>query len=187
MTYILEYKGKTPRIHSSAFIAATAVITGDVIIEENVSIWYGCVIRGDVAPIYIGKNSNVQDNTVIHGTRPNHILNKTSGEGAKTSIGENVTIGHNSLIHAGIIHSNAFIGMGSLIMDRSIVEEGAMLAAGSLLTPGKIVKSGSLWGGSPARFMRELTAEEIEYAVTSAANYHILAQEYKEIEKKLKQ
>lgn len=179
MPIILQYNGIKPTIHPTAFIAETAVISGDVTIEEGASIWYGCVLRGDVAKIVIGKNSNIQDNTVIHGTRPFHMHNKTGAEGGHTIIGENVTVGHMAIIHAGIIHSNAFIGMGSIVMDMSVVEENGMLAAGSLLSPKKVVKRGQLWGGSPARFMRELTEEEIKYTKISAENYKKLASEYK--------
>ena len=93
MPIIIEYRGIKPQIHPSAFIAENAVISGNVIIEEGASIWYGCVLRGDVAQIVIGKNSNIQDNTVIHGTRPFHKHNKTGAEGGSTIIGENVTVG----------------------------------------------------------------------------------------------
>lgn len=179
MAIIIEYKGVKPKIHPSAFIAETAVISGDVTIEEGASIWYGCVLRGDVAKIIIGKNSNIQDNTVIHGTRPFHVQNKTGAEGGSTIIGENVTVGHSAIIHAGRIHSNSFIGMGTIVMDLSIVEEFGMLAAGSLLSPKKIIKSGELWAGTPAKFMRKMTEEEVKYISTSATNYNLLALEYK--------
>lgn len=185
MALILEYNGIKPKIHPACFIAETAVISGDVTIEEGASIWYGCVIRGDVAKISIGKNSNIQDNTVIHGTRPFHKHNKTGAEGGLVYIGENVTVGHSAIIHAGTIKNNAFVGMGSIVMDLSVIEEGGMLAAGSLLSPGKIIKSGTLWGGVPARFMREMKAEEIEYTIISAKNYHSLSLEYMESEKGL--
>lgn len=181
MPLILEYNGKKPVIHPSAFIASSAIISGDVVIEEGASIWYGCVIRGDVAKIFVGKNSNIQDNTVIHGTRPFHVHNKTGAEGGITLIGNNVTVGHACILHAATVQNNAFVGMGSTLMDLSIVEEGAMLAAGTLLAPKKIAKKGELWGGSPARFMRNLTSEEIEYTGVSANNYKALANEYKNI------
>jgi carbonic anhydrase/acetyltransferase-like protein (isoleucine patch superfamily) len=178
MPLILEYKGLKPKIHPSAFIAETAVISGDVIIEEGASIWYGCVLRGDVAPIIIGKMSNIQDNTVIHGTRPFHIHNKTGADGGATIIGENVTVGHNAIIHAGRIKSNAFVGMGSIVMDLATIEEGGMLAAGALLAPKKIVGKNELWGGSPAKFMRVMTEDEVKYTLISAQNYNKLANEY---------
>lgn len=178
MPIILEYNGVRPKIHPSAFIAETAVISGDVTIEEGASIWYGCVLRGDVAKIIIGKNSNIQDNTVIHGTRPFHKHNKTGAEGGATIIGANVTVGHAAIIHAGQVHSNAFVGMGTIIMDLSVIEEGGMLAAGSLLAPGKVVKKNELWGGTPARLMRMMKEEEVAYTITSANNYNKLASEY---------
>ena len=184
MPLILEYNGVKPQIHPSAFIAETAVISGNVIIEEGASIWYGCVLRGDVAKIVIGANSNIQDNTVIHGTRPFHIHNKTGAEGGATIIGKNVTVGHSAIIHAGQIHDNAFVGMSSTIMDLAVIESGGMLAAGSLLAPNKRVKQNELWGGVPAKFMRVMTEEEVKYTITSAHNYNKLANEYIEEEKK---
>ena len=175
---VIKYKGISPKIDKKALIAKNSIITGDVKIAKNVGIWYYCVIRGDVASIEIGENSNVQDGTTIHVSRPNHIANKTGADGGKTFIGKNVTIGHNCIIHASTIHDNAFIGMGSIVMDLSIIETHGMLAAGSLLSPGKIVKSGELWGGVPAKKLRDLRTEEIDFIQTSADNYVRLAKEY---------
>ena len=182
MKNILTYRGITPKIDSSSFIASTAIISGDVVIGKNVGIWYGCVIRGDVEKIRIGDDTNIQDNTVIHVTRANHAQNKTGDEGAPTIIGKGVTIGHNAIIHACIIEDHAFIGMGSILMDLAKVESYGMLAAGAVLTPGKIVKSGQIWAGNPAKYFRDLTEAEKNYIKTSAENYIDLAREYKEIE-----
>jgi carbonic anhydrase/acetyltransferase-like protein (isoleucine patch superfamily) len=176
---IIAYKGIKPAIDSTCFIAQNAVISGDVKIGKNVGIWYGCVLRGDVSRIEIGENSNIQDGTTIHGTRANHAQNKTGSEPANTIIGKNVTVGHNCIIHAGTIEDEAFVGMGSVMMDLSRVETHGMLAAGSVLSPKKVVKSGELWAGVPAKFFRMLTQEEIDYIKTSADNYRILAMEYK--------
>ena len=178
MKNILTYRGFTPKIDASSFIASSAIISGDTIIGKNVGVWYGCVIRGDVAKIRIGDDTNIQDNTVIHTTRPNHIQNKTSDEGGPTLIGSGVTIGHNSIIHACIIEDNAFIGMGTIIMDLARVESYGMLAAGAVLTPGKIIKSGQIWVGNPAKYFRNLTDAEKDYIKTSAQNYIELAREY---------
>jgi len=175
---IVNYKGILPKIDSKSLIAPNAVISGDVEIASGVGIWYFCVIRGDVASIKIGKNSNIQDGTTIHGTRPHHIANKTGAEGGKTTIGENVTIGHNCIIHAATLCDECFVGMGSIVMDLSVVETHSMLAAGSLLSPGKVVKSGELWGGVPAKKLRDLRPDEIAYIKTSANNYKLLAEEY---------
>lgn len=176
---ILQYKHSSPKIAESSFIAQNAVVAGSVEIAEGVGIWYGCVLRGDVSSIKIGKNSNVQDGTTIHGTRPHHLQNKTGSTPADVIIGNNVTIGHNCIIHACTIEDEAFIGMGSVMMDLSRVEKHGMLAAGSVLSPKKVVKSGELWAGVPAKFFRMLTPEEIAYISTSAENYRILAMEYK--------
>lgn len=178
MKNILPYQGITPKIDPSAFIASNALISGDVEVGKNVGIWYGCVIRGDVISIKIGDNTNIQDNTVLHGTRPHHVQNKTGAAGGPVVIGKNVTIGHNAIIHACVIKDNAFIGMGAIVMDLAVVEEYAMLAAGAVLAPGRVVKSGQLWGGNPARYMRDLTQAEKDYIHTSAQNYMTLAEEY---------
>lgn len=184
MKNILPYRGKLPTVDSSAFVASTAILSGDVKIGKNSGIWYGCVIRGDVTKIVIGENTNIQDNTVLHGTRPNHAQNKTGAEGAPVMVGNNVTIGHNAIIHACTIKDNAFIGMGSIIMDLAVVEEYGMLAAGAVLTPGKVVKSGQIWAGNPAKYFRDMTEQEKNYIQISADNYAELAREYKEVEKK---
>ncbi|MBL6665102.1 MAG: gamma carbonic anhydrase family protein [Rickettsiales bacterium] len=184
MKKIFSYKNVTPKIANSAFVASTAVISGNVEIGENSGIWYGCVLRGDVAKLRVGKNSNIQDNTVLHGTRPNHLQNKTGDAGACVEIGDNVTIGHSAVIHACTINDNAFIGMKSVIMDLALVEEYGMLAAGAVLTPGKVVKSGQIWAGNPAKYFRDLTQAEKDYIVVSANNYAELAREYKEEENK---
>lgn len=183
MKNILTYRGITPEIDKSAFIASTAIVSGDTIIGKDVGIWYGTVIRGDVAKIRIGDGTNIQDNSVVHVTRANHAQNKTGDEGGPTVIGKGVTIGHNAIIHACTIEDYAFIGMGSIVMDLAKVESYGMLAAGAVLTPGKIVKSGQIWGGNPARYMRDLTQVEKDYIKTSESNYIDLAREYKEIER----
>lgn len=179
MKNILAYKGILPKIDNSAFIASSAVISGDVKIGKNSGIWYGCVLRGDVTKIEIGENTNIQDNTVLHGTRPNHAQNKTGAEGAPVKVGNNVTIGHGAIIHACTIKDNAFVGMGSLVMDLCVIEEYGMLAAGAVLTPGKVVKSGQIWAGNPAKYFRDLNEEERNYIQISANNYFELAVEYK--------
>lgn len=179
MTNIIKYCGILPEIAPSAFVASNAIVAGDVKIGENSGIWYGCVVRGDVSHIRIGKNTNIQDNSVIHVTRPNHVANKTGDAGAPTVIGDNVTVGHSAIIHACEIEDNAFVGMGSIIMDLARVEQYSMLAAGAVLTPGKVVKSGELWVGNPAKYFRDLTQEERDYIKVSADNYAKLAAQYK--------
>jgi carbonic anhydrase/acetyltransferase-like protein (isoleucine patch superfamily) len=180
MKNIISYKGKSPKIDKSCFIAQNALISGDVEIGNNSGIWYGCVIRGDVTKISIGKNTNIQDNSIIHGTRPNHAQNKSGENGAPVTIGNNVTVGHGAIIHACTVKDNSFIGMGAIIMDLAVIEEYSMLAAGAVLTPGKVVKSGQIWAGNPAKYFRDMNEAEKAYIKTSADNYALLAKEYKE-------
>jgi len=165
---IIPYKGINPRIHQSAFIAPTASVIGDVTIAEGSSLWFGSIVRGDVASIIIGSNTNIQDGSIIHVTRG----------GGNTVIGNNVTIGHKALLHACTLQDACFIGMGAIILDNTTIETGGMLAAGSLLTSHKIIRKGELWAGNPAKFFRQLTPEESAFILTSAKNYLQLAAEY---------
>lgn len=169
MSIILSYNNITPKISDKAFIAPTASVIGDVEIGEETGIWFGCTVRGDVANIRIGKRTNIQDGTVIHVTRG----------GFHTHIGDNVTVGHMSLLHACTIEDLGFVGMGSILLDESYIETNGMLAAGSMLTGGKRIKSGELWAGRPAKFWRKLTQEEIDFFPISADNYAKHVEEYK--------
>lgn len=169
--FILPYKGIMPKINKNAFIAPSASIIGDVTIGEGSGVWFNCVIRGDVESITIGKNTNIQDGTVIHVNR----------DGGKTIIGDNVTVGHKVLLHACHLRDECFVGMGAIIMDNVIVETGAMVAAGSLVTNNKHVKKGELWAGSPAKFFRHLTSEESDFIMESANNYKKHVDEYLDI------
>ena len=157
-----------PKIHESAFIAENAVIIGDVEIGPEASIWYGCVLRGDVNNIKIGARSNIQDGTVIH----------VSSISQGTYVGEDVTVGHCALLHACTVGDQAFIGMKACVMDDSKVESCAQVAAGALVTPGKTVPSGQLWAGSPACHMRDLSEDAIEDIKKSAEHYVRLSREY---------
>lgn len=168
MAIIKPFKGISPRIGKDVFLADNAVVAGDVEIGDGSSVWFGCTVRGDVNDIKIGARTNIQDGTVIH------VSSKLQG----TYIGNDVTVGHMALLHACTIEDTAFIGMMACVMDGAFVETGAMVAAGALVTPGKRVLSGQLWGGSPARFMRELTPEEKDYIPYSAGHYVRLAREY---------
>jgi carbonic anhydrase/acetyltransferase-like protein (isoleucine patch superfamily) len=166
---LLPYKTHSPQIHKSAYIAEGTYIIGDVKIEAESSVWFASVIRGDVAPVTIGKGTNIQDGCVIHTSR----FNKP------THIGDYVTIGHSAVVHACTLNNYAFIGMKSLVMDDAIVEEFGFVAAGAVISPGKIVKSYQLWAGVPAKYMRDLTAQEITHIKDSAQNYINLAKDYK--------
>ena len=165
---IMPYKGMFPKIDDGAFIAPNASIIGDVTIGRGSGIWFNCVVRGDVEPITIGENTNIQDGTVIHCTR----------NGGKTIIGNNVTVGHKALLHACILEDECFVGMGAILMDGVVVESGGMVAAGSLVTPNKVIKKGGIWAGNPAKYFRELTKQEAEFIMISANNYKKHVEEY---------
>ena len=167
---ILPYRGILPRIAADAFVAPNATIIGDVEIEAGANIWFGCVLRGDVAKIVVGANSNVQDGTVVHG----------SARKPPTHIGANVTIGHMALVHACRLEDGSFVGMKACVSDLAVIESGAMVAAGALVPPGKRVPRGELWGGSPARFMRQLTEAERLQIRDLPGRYVRLAAEHRE-------
>ena len=170
---IMPFRGKLPKIAPDAFIAPTATIIGDVAIGSGASIWFGCVLRGDVNSIRVGANTNLQDGAVVH------VNSDRQGEGGMpTFIGDGVVVGHCALIHACTIHDGAFIGMRATVMDEAIVESGAMVAGGAVVTPGKIVKSGQLWAGYPAKFMRELTKAELADIPYLAEHYRALGETY---------
>lgn len=152
---IIPFKGKTPVIHETAFIAPGCRLIGDVEIGPGASIWYNCVIRADVNHIRIGARTNVQDGTVIHCDSPGDGVERPL-DGWPTLIGEDVLIGHMAMIHGCTLKDRAFVGLGAIIMDGCVVESDAMIAAGALLSPGKTVPARQLWAGRPAKFMREL-------------------------------
>jgi carbonic anhydrase/acetyltransferase-like protein (isoleucine patch superfamily) len=166
---ILPYRGILPRIHPDAFIAPDAMVIGDVEIGAQSSIWYGCVVRGDVNVIRIGARTNIQDGTVIH----------VAEEGKGTHIGDDVTVGHMVLLHDCVAESGAFVGMKSCVMDGAKIEGQGMLAAGALLTPAKVVKKGQLWAGSPAKYWRDLSAEDMRQFDIRVGQYVRLAAEHK--------
>jgi len=165
---ILPYKGVLPTIHHTAFIAPGATVVGDVVIGEQSSIWFSTVVRGDVHEIRIGARTNIQDGSVVHVTH----------EKFGTYIGDEVTVGHGVILHACTLGNRSFVGMGATLLDGVVVEEEAMVAAGALVTPGKRVPTGELWGGSPARKMRDLSAEERAYFLYSSQHYVRVMSEY---------
>jgi carbonic anhydrase/acetyltransferase-like protein (isoleucine patch superfamily) len=175
---ILPHHGIWPKVSNSAFVAENAVLIGDVEVGPGASIWYGCVVRADVNRIRIGRNTNIQDGTVIHCDHDPEGDYRETGGGLPTLIGDNITVGHMALLHACRLEDDCFIGMRATVMDDAVVESGAMVAAGALVTPGKRVPGGELWAGSPARRFREVTKEQREYFAYSARNYAKLAETY---------
>jgi len=149
---IIPIHGKTPRIHDSAFVAPGCRIIGDVEIGPDASIWYNCVLRGDVNRIVIGARTNVQDGTVIHCDSPM----PGAPEGFATILGDDVLVGHMAMIHGTVIEDRGFVGFAAQTMNGCLIEADGMLAAGALLAPGKRIPSRQLWSGRPATFMRDL-------------------------------
>lgn len=165
---ILTLNGKTPRIHDSAFIAPGCRIIGDVEIGPDASIWYNCVLRGDVNRIVVGARTNIQDGTVVHcdSAKPG-----SAGPGSPTIIGDDVLIGHMAMVHGTILEDRAFVGLGSIVMDQCRIESDGMLAAGAMLTPGKVLPSRQLWAGRPAKYIRDLTDEALAEMQQGVAGY----------------
>ncbi|WP_184431594.1 gamma carbonic anhydrase family protein [Roseospira goensis] len=166
---ILPWRGVWPTLSPDAFVAPGATVIGDVVVGAGSSIWFGCVVRGDVHEIRIGANTNIQDGTVVHVTKGRF----------GTYIGDGITIGHKALIHACTLQDGCFIGMGATVMDGCVIESGAMVAAGALVPPGKRVPAGELWAGSPAKPKRALTAEDTAGWPAQAAHYAELGRTYR--------
>lgn len=157
---IYQLDNLRPNIASDCFIANSADIIGNVEIASGVSIWFNAVLRGDIAAIYIGKNSNVQDNTTIHIETDIACV-----------VGENVTIGHNVILHSCIIEDNALIGMGSTILNNAKIAKNCLVGAGSLVTHSLPYEEGCLIMGSPAKIIRKLTDAEIQANIENANRY----------------
>lgn len=172
---ILPFDGIAPRIAADAFIAETAVVIGDVEIGPGASVWYGCVLRGDVNSIRIGAGTNLQDGTIVHCNHDRTGDYRQTGGGEPTRIGAGVVVGHMALLHACAVGDGAFIGMRSVVLDRAEVQGGGMLAAGAVLTPGKTVAAGELWAGTPAKLMRAMSQVERSEAAYIVAHYKDLA------------
>lgn len=166
---LMRYRGVLPRIDPQAFIAPGASVIGDVEIGADSSVWFGCVVRGDVNVVRIGERTNLQDGSVVHVAK----------EGQGTFIGSDITIGHMALLHACTLEDDCFIGMRATIMDDCLIERGAMVAAGALVTPGKRVRSGELWAGTPAKAIRLLKDEDRVALAKLAPRYVALAAEYR--------
>jgi carbonic anhydrase/acetyltransferase-like protein (isoleucine patch superfamily) len=176
---VMAFEGKSPQIHDSAFIAPGARIIGDVTVGPQASIWYNCVLRGDIHRIEVGARSNVQDGTVIHveGPRPE---SSTPTDGCPTIIGEDCVIGHMAIVHGATVDDGGFVGMGAVAMDYSRIGAGAMLGAGALLSPGKIIPAGEIWVGRPAKFLRSQDASQIAKIRFQTQRYCRLAQRHLE-------
>ena len=165
---IISFKDKKPVIPDSVFVAESADLIGDVRAGENCSFWYNVTVRGDIAPVILGDNTNIQDNSVIH-----------VGHDVPAVIGSNVTIGHSAIIHACTIEDNTLIGMGAIILDFAVIGKESIVGAGALVTGGKKFPPRSLILGSPARRVRELTDEEIHGIYKNASSYVDILSDYR--------
>ena len=163
---------KTPQIGENNYIAENATVIGEVVTAENVSIWFGAVVRADMSKIVVGKDSNIQDNCTVHGDTPYPVI-----------IGEKVTIGHNCIIHGCTIGDSSVIGMGTTLLNGSVIPKNCLVAAGSVVTPKLQAKEGDLIAGSPARAVRALTEENREYLKYAYKVYLEDIEKYKKLEK----
>ena len=164
---IKEFEGNIPRIDESTYISESVDIIGDVTIEENANIWFGTRLRGDMNKIVVGKNTNIQENTVVHVDKNCPCL-----------IGKDVTIGHGAIIHGCEICDNVLVGMGSIILNNAKIGKNTIIGAGYLITQGKVFPEGVLILGNPAKVVRELSEAEIESIKNSANNYVNLSKKY---------
>lgn len=167
---LYEFQGIVPTVHPSCFLAAGARIIGDVVLEEHVSVWFNVVIRGDVERVRIGRNTNIQDNVVIHVT---HFANPTW-------VGENVTVGHSAVLHGCTVQDGALIGMNAVVLDRAVIGKGALVAAGAVVTPGTHIPDGMLAAGIPAKAIRTLKEGERQMVEDGSANYMMYVRHYRD-------
>lgn len=160
---IKELNGVTPQFGDNCFFTENAVVVGDVVMGDHCSVWYNAVVRGDVNYIRIGDKVNIQDGAVIHCTY----------EKFPTNIGNNVSIGHNAIVHGCTVHDNVLIGMGSIVMDDCVVESNTIIAAGAVVTQGTHVESGCIYAGVPARKVKDISKELISGEIERIANNYI--------------
>jgi carbonic anhydrase/acetyltransferase-like protein (isoleucine patch superfamily) len=175
MSDVRSFQGKHPQIADDAWVDETAVIVGDVTIGARSSVWPLCVIRGDVHRIEIGSESNIQDGSVLHVSHDSRF----QPGGAPLTIHNRVTVGHQVVLHGCEIGDFCLIGIGSRLLDRSVLKPRAMIGAGSLVPPGKVLEGGYLWVGTPVKRIRPLTDRELEYLEYVGGNYLKLADEYR--------
>ena len=163
MKIIKSVNGKHPQIPEDCYIAENATIVGDVVMGNQCSIWFNAVIRGDVHYIKMGNKVNVQDGAVIHATY----------QKSPTNIGNNVSIGHNAIVHGCTIHDNVLVGMGSIIMDDCVVESNSIIAAGAVVTKNTRIEAGSIYAGVPAKKVKDISEELISGEIDRIANNYV--------------
>ncbi len=164
MPIIKPVNGKYPQIPKDCFIAENATIVGDVTLGENCSVWFNAVLRGDVHYIKIGNKVNIQDGAVIHCTYQKH----------PTIIGNNVSVGHNAIVHGCTIQDNVLIGMGAIVMDNCVVESNSIVAAGAVVTQNTVIESGSIYAGVPAKKVKSIDASDFAGEIDRISNNYVL-------------
>ncbi|MGO9378772.1 MAG: gamma carbonic anhydrase family protein [Dissulfurispiraceae bacterium] len=160
---IKELNGNTPKFGKDCLLAENAVIIGDVVMGDQCSIWYNAVIRGDVHSIRMGNKVNIQDGAMVHCTYRK----------SQTTIGHNVSVGHNAIVHGCTIHDNVLVGMGAIVMDDCVVESNSIIAAGAVVTEGTRVEAGTIYAGVPARKLKDISQEMISGEIERIANNYI--------------
>jgi carbonic anhydrase/acetyltransferase-like protein (isoleucine patch superfamily) len=169
MAIIKTIRGFAPKFGNNVFLADNAVVVGEVIMGDNCTVWFNAVVRGDVNSITIGNNTNIQDGAVIHCTY----------QKAKTIIGNNVSIAHTAVVHGCTIEDNVLIGMGAIIMDDAVIGSGSIIAAGAVVLPGTKVKPGTIYGGLPAKYIKDVGEEMTAVIERTAKNYPMYAEWFK--------
>ena len=170
MALIKSVRGFTPVIGQNCYLAENATVIGDVIIGDNCSIWFNAVLRGDVNSIRIGNNVNIQDGAVLHTLYQKSVI----------EIGDNVTVAHNAVVHGATIHNNVLIGIGAIILDHAVIGENSLIAAGAVVLSKTNVEPGSVYGGNPAKKIKEISREHSETMIKRIAeNYRMYAGWYK--------
>ena len=163
MPIIKPVNGKSPQIPDDCYIAENATIVGEVTMGANCSIWFNAVLRGDVHYIKLGNKVNIQDGAVVHCTYQKY----------PTNIGNNVSVGHNAIVHGCTIHDNVLIGMGSIVMDNCVVHSNSIIAAGAVVTQNTVVESGSIYAGVPAKKVKDISEELISGEIDRIANNYM--------------
>ncbi|ETN10960.1 hypothetical protein F442_06954 [Phytophthora nicotianae P10297] len=171
-TRAVKNLGRSPKFEEGVFVAPNASVIGDVKVGKGSSIWYNATVRGDVNHITIGENTNIQDQAVVHVAKIHKDI--------PTKIGSNVTVGPAAIVHACTIQDHCIIGTGAQVLDGAVVGAKSIITAGSIVTKGKQVPSGQLWSGVPARYLRDLTAEETQFMQQCSAEYTQLAEQHAE-------
>ena len=161
MSPIFNVRGKKPKLHSTVWLAPTAVVVGDVTLKGDSTVWFQAVLRGDVAPIQVGERVNIQDGAVVHGT---------FGQ-SQTRLDNDVSLGHNAIVHGAHIQEGALVGMGATVMDHAVVGKHAVVAAGSVVLAGTEVGDGELWAGVPAKCKGQVSEELRAHLAQTSARY----------------